>query len=485
MVRAVRRLAALVAVAVASLVAVVVMATAASAHVVPTSTIQLAVTDAHIVATVDIPLSDLEAATGLDLADETQADIDAHAQAIEAYLLGHFTPTSDDGQAWTVTEGSLTVGSAGNAATTGIYDELETTFTLTPPAGTDATEEESSFDLGYDAIVDKVATHTVIVTVASDATDADFDGAYEVGTVQRDTVTNKVEGLHIDLGSGGRESAVMDMVKLGMSHIKEGTDHQLFLLTLLLPAPLLARNRQWSTAVSARRAIHRITAITMSFTLGHSITLALGALGVPVPQQLVEAAIAVSILVAAAHAIRPLFPGREAAVAAAFGLVHGLAFSETLRALDLSGTHLVLALLGFNLGIEAMQLIVVALVLPPLIVLARRRGYSRFRVAAAIATAVAALGWLGARLGLANPVADLADQLGRIAAPAVLALWATVPALVLLRKRASVRLGQPMPNHRRLRRMRSGAVACIEFTKAPRPCRGAKSGRSALPQNNS
>lgn len=435
MVRAVRRLAASTAVAVAFLVAVLALAVPASAHVVPTSTIQLAVTDAHIVATVDIPLSDLEAASGIDLGDETQADVDAHAKAIKAYLLEHFTPTSDDGQAWIVTEGSLTVGSAGNAATTGIYDQLETTFTLTPPAGTHAAEEESSFDLGYDAIVDKVATHTVIVTIASDATDADFDGAYEVGTIQRDTVTNHVEGLHVDLGSGSGGSAFADMVKLGMSHIKEGTDHQLFLLTLLLPAPLLARTRRWSGAVPPRLAVRRIAAITMSFTLGHSITLALGALGVPVAQQLVEAGIAVSILVAALHAISPLFPGREAAVAAAFGLVHGLAFSEALRALDLTGIHLVLALLGFNLGIEAMQLIVVALVLPPLILLARRRGYGRFRVIAATATGIAALGWLAARLGLANPVADLADQLGQIAAPAVLTLWVTVLTVAWRRKR--------------------------------------------------
>jgi hypothetical protein len=143
----------------------------------------------------------------------------------------------------------------------------------------------------------------------------------------------------------------------------------------------------------------------------------------------VEALIAVSILVAAIHAIRPVFPGREAAVAAAFGLVHGLAFSEALRALDLTGMHLVLALLGFNLGIEAMQVIIVALVLPPLIMLARTRAYPRILAVAAATTAVAAVGWLGARLGLANLVSDLADRLGTVSIPVVLTLW--VVALVV------------------------------------------------------
>lgn len=433
MARGLRRLAAPVLLAIAALVAVVSMAMPASAHVLPTSTVQLAVSDTHIVATVDIPLSDLEAASGIELGDETQAEIDTNADAIAAYLLEHFAPTSDDGRRWTVTEGSLTVGSAGSSATTGVYRRLETTFTLTPPAGTDAAAEESSFDLGYDAIVDKVATHTVIVTVTSDSTDDDFDGAYEVGTVERDTVTNDVEDLHVDLGSSTSPSAFLDMLRLGMQHIREGTDHQLFLLTLLLPAPLVARAGAWAGAGGGRQAVRRITAISLSFTVGHSLTLALGALGLPAPQQVIEAAIAVSILVAAVHAMRPIFPGREALVAAAFGLVHGLAFSATLRALHLTGTHLVVALLGFNLGIELMQLVVVGLALPPLIVLARCGGYRSLRLVAAAATAVCALGWLAARLGRSNPVADVADHLGTVVAPLGIILW--VLALLVGRTR--------------------------------------------------
>ncbi|MCL8026455.1 HupE/UreJ family protein [Nocardioides bruguierae] len=400
----------------------------ASAHVVPTSSIALAVTDDDVTADVEIPLSDLEAATGLDLGDYTQADVDENADAIEAYLLEHFEPTSDDGTEWSVSEGDLTVISTGDSTTTGVYAALETTFTLTPADG----ESTDSFDLGWDAIVDTVATHTVIVTVTSDSTDADFSGTYEVGTVQRDTVTNEVEGLHVETGSGASSAAFLDMVALGISHIREGTDHQLFLLTLLLPAPLLAmppsagvraRGRRWAGRVGGVTAWRRIGATTLAFTLGHSITLALGTLGVPVAETWIEAAIAASILVAAVHAVRPLFPGREALVAGAFGLVHGLAFSETLRALDLSGWHLVVALLGFNIGIEVMQLVVVALVLPPLVLLSRSRAYEPLRLLAAALTGVAACGWLAARVGWANPVADGADQLGDWSLPALTALW--------------------------------------------------------------
>ena len=413
------RCARVIVVMLACIVALLTLAPSASAHVVPTSTIQLDVGENTIEATVGIPVSDVASATGLDLGDKSQSASDSQATAIQQYLLAHFAPTSDDGQAWSISIGSLTVSTTGNASTTGRYQELQTTFTLTPPAGTD----ERSFNLGYEAIVDKVATHVVIVTVRTDTTSANPNSAYAVGTISRDTVTNTVQPLHVNLGTGSQYRGFVSMITLGMGHIREGTDHQLFLLTLLLPAPLLANNRRWADAVPAKRSVHRIATITASFTLAHSVTLALGALGAPVPQQLIETLIAVSILVAAVHAIRPLFPGREALVAAAFGLVHGLAFSEALRALDLTGERLVLSLLGFNLGIEAMQLIIVAMVLPPLILLARTDRYQVLRIVAATATAVAAAGWLAARLGIPNTIADIADQIGIIALAVVIGLW--------------------------------------------------------------
>jgi hypothetical protein len=425
-----RALLAILLTGVAAVVMMVAAAAPSSAHVLPTTSLVLQVHEDNIDADASIPLADLEAATGTTLTDNPQSEVATHTEQLREYLAEHVAPTTEAGVAWLVEVGDLSVVSAGDTATTGRYDALDVSFTLVPPAG----DAGRSINLGYDVVVHQVVTHVVIVSVGSDWSDGEVGAAREIGTIQLDTTTGAITPLRVDLGDGNSWQGFTSMVALGIRHIKEGTDHQLFLLTLLLPAPLLALRRRWGGPIGARTAVARITAITLAFTVGHSLTLALGALGVPAPQGTVEALIAVSILVAALHAIRPVFPGREALVAACFGLVHGLAFSETLRAVNLSGSRLALSLLGFNLGIEMMQLAVVALVLPPLVVLARTRAFTRIRLAAAAATAAAALGWLIDRLGHPNAVATLADELSPYAPWLLALLW--VAALVALSQSA-------------------------------------------------
>jgi hypothetical protein len=182
---------------------------------------------------------------------------------------------------------------------------------------------------------------------------------------------------------------------LGLRHIAEGTDHLLFLLALLLPAPLLARTGRWSQRATVRRSLLQILRIVTAFTLGHSLTLALAAFGlVQLPSRPVEVLIAVSILVSAMHAIRPIFPGREAAIAAFFGLIHGLAFASALGDLGFGSWYRLVSLLGFNLGIEAMQLTVVAVTLPSLLLLSRTPAYAILRIGGACFAAIASLGWI-------------------------------------------------------------------------------------------
>lgn len=135
---------------------------------------------------------------------------------------------------------------------------------------------------------------------------------------------------------------------LGIEHILNGIDHLLFVVSLLF---LVRFNKQ---------LLYTITA----FTLAHSLTLALSALGLLVLRSPpVEATIALSIMLVAGEALheRPTLSRRwPAVVAFLFGLVHGLGFAGALADIGLPQKHLSVALVTFNLGVEIGQLFVVA-----------------------------------------------------------------------------------------------------------------------------
>jgi HupE / UreJ protein len=103
--------------------------------------------------------------------------------------------------------------------------------------------------------------------------------------------------------------------------------------------------------------------------------------------------IAVSILVSAVHAFRPIFPGREAWIAAFFGLIQGLAFAATLGRWER-----VAGILAFNLGIETMQMLVVVVILPSLMPMSRTRAYPFLRIGGAVFWGAASVGWIFERI---------------------------------------------------------------------------------------
>ncbi|MFJ3775355.1 HupE/UreJ family protein [Streptomyces sp. NPDC090075] len=385
-------------------------ASPAAAHPMPHSVVQLDVYQSSVAARLELPVSDFSRASGIDLTRTTKARLPSRAAAVRAYLLKHIHPTTAQGKAWRVSIGALSL-SRTQQTSTGPYRELTARATLTPPAGADVRH----FTFDYDAIVHQVVTHVILVTVRQDwaGGQVDGEGATQVGTIELDVRHMKVPPLKVDLGSGSAWRGFVAMLELGGNHILTGTDHLLFLLILLLPAPLAATGGRWTGLVGARSALVRIGRITLAFTAGHSIALAASALGrLEIPDWPVEAFIAASILVGAVHAIRPVFPGREAVVAGVFGLGHGMAFSFVLAEMHLSTGQLVTSLLGFNLGIELVQLLLVALALPSLLVLARLRVQPALRLTGATLTGIAALGWLADRLGLPNPVARAADSAG-------------------------------------------------------------------------
>ena len=157
----------------------------------------------------------------------------------------------------------------------------------------------------------------------------------------------------------------LDYAEMGIWHISIGLDHILFLLALLLPSVLRREGAQWQAVTKLRTALWDVFKIVTAFTLAHSITLSLATLQViSLPTRWVESAIAFSIVLAALNNIYPVFQRRRWIVAFIFGLIHGMGFASALLDLGLAGNSLWLALVAFNVGVEAGQLAIVAVFVP-------------------------------------------------------------------------------------------------------------------------
>ena len=157
----------------------------------------------------------------------------------------------------------------------------------------------------------------------------------------------------------------LDYAEMGIWHISIGFDHILFLLALLLPSVLRREEGQWQAVTHLRTALWDVFKIVTAFTLAHSITLSLATLQViSLPTRWVESAIAISIVLAALNNIYPLFQRQRWIVALIFGLIHGMGFASALLDLGLTENSLWLALIAFNVGVEAGQMAIVIVFVP-------------------------------------------------------------------------------------------------------------------------
>lgn len=171
----------------------------------------------------------------------------------------------------------------------------------------------------------------------------------------------------------------LDYAREGVWHIWIGFDHILFLLALLLPAVVFRQDQKWQAVSAFKPAFWSVLKIVTAFTLAHSITLTLATLGViSLPSRWVESTIAASVVIAALNNIYPLFRERRWVMAFVFGLIHGFGFASVLTDLGLPQGALVLALVGFNVGVEGGQLAIVSAFLPIAFTLRYTWLYQRF-----------------------------------------------------------------------------------------------------------
>lgn len=370
----------------------------AEAHSLPNSNAQLMVGSERLLMKFHTPLEILEMAYQKPVNLKSAASLDS----LKQYYLKHISVTDSLHSQWTISIENISL-SAANTEEIGDYQQIIAEIYLEPSNAKSLT----NFVLNCDIVIHQVINQSILFSVEDGQNGANKNK--EIGVIKWDIPTGKIMPLKIQLEQISSFKSFTNMLKLGSQHIAEGTDHLLFLLVLLLPIPLLVNNKKWTSTRSVRQSVVHIFKVVTAFTIGHSITLLFGALDwIFLPSKLIEVLIAVSILVSAIHAIKPIFPNKETYIALGFGLIHGLAFANTLENLNLDITKMLLSILGFNIGIEIMQLAVIVAVIPWLILLSRTSFYSVFRVGGAILAGIAAIGWIIERLlEKSNVITDL------------------------------------------------------------------------------
>jgi hypothetical protein len=339
------------------------VAPTAWAHKPSDAHLRLAVDGTAINGRLDVAVRDLDGALGLDDngdGDVTWGEISASAPRIAAYIEQRLTLAAD---------GVPCQRRLGAPALTELSDGTYWAI----PISADCARPPASLDVSYSLLFDVDSMHRGLVHVAGQT-----------------AIVRDARPVRIALDDG---SSFVSFVKEGVWHIWIGLDHILFLLCLVLPAVFQRRTQRWTAADSLRDVCKEVFEIVTAFTLAHSITLVISAVGlVTLPSRFVETAIALSVVAVALNNLLRTFDARWA-FAFALGLLHGFGFSSVLIDLGLPSHQLIGALLGFNLGVELGQAAIVVVLLPVLFWIRRTLAYQALLWAGSAAVAVLATLW--------------------------------------------------------------------------------------------
>lgn len=369
------------------LILLVVLPTVVQAHKPSDSYLTLHLDEEPATGRWDIALRDLEYALGLDADLDgavTWGELRAQHHVIAGYALSRLAlrrgSTSCDLQP---TEQLV------DQHTDGAYAVLR--FEIGCPASA-----RGRYGVDYRLFFDLDPTHRGLLQVQSAAHG-------KTGQVETAVLSPQQSAFEHRPGGRGWWPTLREYGREGVWHIWIGFDHILFLLTLLLPAVMWREGGQWRAVEALRPAVLEVLGIVTAFTVAHSITLSLAALGwVDLPSRWVESAIAATVLLAAANNLRPVVVVRGWTLAFGLGLIHGFGFASVLADLGLPSGALALALVGFNAGVELGQLAIVAAFLPVAFLLRESWFYRRAVLGAGSAAALLiALAWMVERvLGL-------------------------------------------------------------------------------------
>jgi hypothetical protein len=330
-------------------------ASPALAHKPSDAHLQLTAQGDRVTGRLDVSVRDLDAALAIDDGDGaiTWGELTLAEPQITAYLASRLAID----------------GCRLNFSAPSLADVSDGAYWSVPLEGTCDRDMQETLGLSYALFFDIDAQHRGLVHIG-----------------EQTVVVRDAEPVTITLGA---TSTAATFVREGVWHIWIGLDHILFLLCLLLPAVFPRKGAPMTFKAVGIEVFEIVTA----FTLAHSITLVVSAVGLfTLPSRFVETAIALSVVAAALNNLFRVIDARWA-VAFALGLLHGFGFSSVLIDLGLPSGELVGALLGFNLGVEIGQAAIVVCVLPLLYLMRTTLAYRALLFAGSGAAALLASFW--------------------------------------------------------------------------------------------
>lgn len=338
--------------------------------------LNLSIEDKQIAGYWDIHLRDLQVTVGVDSNGDgnvTWGELSDLQSAIRAYLVARLVLAN---------AGEVCIGGIQDVQVSEHSDGVYARFLWRAQCA----ETVSALTVRYSFLFDLDAQHRALLSVS--------DGS----TTETRVLSPEQPEVTVAQGQASWVTTAVDYFKEGLWHIGLGFDHVLFLLALLSPSVYLtAKGAHDPRFVDVLR---RVAQIVTAFTLAHSITLGLTVYDVVrLPTALVESVIALSVIIAALNNIKNLLGRHLVTVTFLFGLIHGMGFAGALAELGLPSDAKAVALLAFNLGVEAAQLTIVAAVLPLLFWWRQHPVYFRrvLPVSSLVIAAVAAV-WLFERV---------------------------------------------------------------------------------------
>jgi len=239
--------------------------------------------------------------------------------------------------------------------------------------------------LRYSLFFDKEKTHKLLIHLQNKQ-DAVVD-------------TNHREYMFVSTTMTQWERFVV-FVKEGVFHILDGIDHLLFVLMLLIPSVVKYATHTYGI----KKSLISLVKIVTTFSIAHSMTLFIAGMGWYVPNTMVvESGIAFSIFVVALLNFLDKYGHVSYAIVFFFGLVHGFGFANVLEIAGVSNiTSFLVALFGFNIGVEIGQISVILLVLPPLFLVMKLHYHRAIIQTIVLATMVVSFVWFLQRTGLVD-----------------------------------------------------------------------------------